>query len=140
MRIEGTEKLLKVLNSLSELHAAISRRLADTTRSNAERLAPARTGRLRRSIRVVEGAGGYVVLMGGHGAPYAQFVEYGSRPHIIRARRAMALRFEVRGEVVYAKYVRHPGTRAQRILARAMEESLRELDGIVSRILMRKIL
>ena len=140
MRIEGMEKLLKALNSLSKLHAAISRRLADTIRSNAERLAPARTGRLRRSIRVAEGAGGYMVLMGGREAPYAPFVEYGSRPHIIRARRAMALRFEVRGEIVYAKYVRHPGTRAQRILARAIELSLRELDGIVSRILMRKIL
>ena len=140
MRIEGIEKLLKVLNSLNKLHAAISRRLADTIRSNAERLAPARTGRLRRSIRVVEGAGGYMALMGGREAPYAPFVEYGSRPHIIRARRAMALRFEVRGEVVYAKYVMHPGTGAQRVLARAVEESLRELDGIVPRILMRKLL
>ena len=81
-----------------------------------------------------------MVLMGGREAPYAKFIEYGTRPHIIRARRAMALRFEVHGDVVYAKYVRHPGTRAQRILARAVDESLRELDGMVSRILMRKIL
>jgi len=140
MRIEGMDKLLKALNSLSKLHTAVSRRLAENIRSRAERLAPAKTGRLKRSIRVVEGAGSYMVLMGGREAPYAPFIEYGARPHIIRARRAKALRFEVHGDVVYAKYVRHPGTRAQRVLARAMDESLRELDGIVSRILMRKIL
>ena len=140
MRIEGMDKLLKALNSLSKLHTAISRRLAENIRSRAERLTPAKTGRLKRSIRVVEGAGSYMVSMGGREAPYAPFIEYGARPHIIRARRAMALRFEVHGDVVYAKYVRHPGTRAQRVLARAMDESLRELDGIVSRILMRKIL
>jgi len=140
LRIEGADKLLKALNSLSKLHRAISRKLAENIRSRAERLAPTRTGRLKRSIRVVEGARSYMVLMGGREAPYAKFIEYGARPHIIRARRAMALRFEIHGDVVYAKYVRHPGTRAQRILARAMDESLRELDGMVSRILMRKIL
>jgi len=140
MRIEGMDKLLKTLNSLNKLHTVISRRLAETISSNAERLAPTKTGRLKRSIRIVEGAGSYMVLMGGREAPYAKFIEYGARPHIIRARRAMALRFEVDGDVVYAKYVRHPGIRAQRILARAVDESLRELDGMVSRILMRKIL
>jgi len=140
MKVEGMDKLLKALNSLSKLHTVISRRLAETIRSNAERLAPTRTGRLKRSIRIVEGAGSYMVLMGGREAPYAKFIEYGSRPHTITARKAMALRFEAHGDVIYAKYVRHPGTRAQRILARAIELSLRELDEIVSRILMRKIL
>ena len=140
MKIEGADKFLKTLNSLNKLHVTISRELAEAIKSNAERLAPTRTGKLRRSIRIVEGAGCYMVLMGGREAPYAPFIEYGTRPHIIRARKAMALRFEVHGETVYARYVKHPGTRAQRILSRAVEESLRGMDEVVSRILMRKIL
>lgn len=140
MKIERVDKLLRTLDSLNKLHITISRKLAEAIKSNAERLAPSRTGRLRRSIRIVEEAGGYAILMGGHEAPYAPFIEYGSKPHIIRARRARALRFEVHGETVYVKYVRHPGTRAQRILNRAIEESLREMDETVLRILMRKIL
>jgi hypothetical protein len=56
--------------------------------------------------------------------PATQYVIYGTRPHIIRPRRARALRFEVGGQVVYAAYVRHPGTRANDFLGRALHEAL----------------
>jgi hypothetical protein len=56
--------------------------------------------------------------------PATQYVIYGTRPHIIRPRRARALRFEVGGRVVYAAYVQHPGTRANDFLARALREAL----------------
>ena len=39
---------------------------------------------------------------------YAVFVERGTRPHIIKARRARALRFVVGGETVFAAYVVQP--------------------------------
>lgn len=42
--------------------------------------------------------------------PATLFVLNGTRPHIIRPRRAKALRFEVDGQVVCLKIVRHPGT------------------------------
>ena len=44
---------------------------------------------------------------------YAIFVEKGTRPHMIYPVRARALRFVVDGKVVFARKVRHPGTRAQ---------------------------
>lgn len=53
---------------------------------------------------------------------YAPVIEEGSRPHVIRPRRAKALRFRVGGQVVYAKIVHHPGTKAQHVLARAVRE------------------
>lgn len=40
----------------------------------------------------------------------------GTRPHIIMARKAETLRFKSRGKIVYAKVVRHPGTRPNRYL------------------------
>lgn len=52
--------------------------------------------------------------------PAVRFVLDGTRPHIIRQRRARALRFEVDGRVVYAKVVRHPGSRANNFMAQAL--------------------
>ncbi|MCF3960609.1 hypothetical protein [Streptomyces fuscigenes] len=52
--------------------------------------------------------------------PAVRFVLDGTRPHIIRPRRASALRFEVGGEVVFSRLVRHPGTRANNFMARAL--------------------
>ena len=43
-------------------------------------------------------------------APYARYVEYGTRAHIILAKNAQALRFVQAGKVRFAKSVRHPGT------------------------------
>lgn len=40
----------------------------------------------------------------------------GAPPHIITARKAQTLRFKSRGKIVYAKVVRHPGTKPNRFL------------------------
>ncbi|MDQ0761978.1 hypothetical protein [Streptomyces canus] len=52
--------------------------------------------------------------------PAVHYVLSGTRPHLIRPRRAKALRFEVGGEVVFTRLVRHPGTRPNNFLARAL--------------------
>lgn len=49
-------------------------------------------------------------------------VNDGTRPHIIRPRRAQALRFRMGGRIVFAKLVHHPGTRARPFLDRALRE------------------
>lgn len=72
-------------------------------------------------FRVVEGANGLqAVITCDH--PATRYVLDGTRPHIIRPRRAKALRFEVGGEVVYAQLVRHPGTRPNNFLIRALRQ------------------
>lgn len=45
-------------------------------------------------------------------APYAPFVEFRTKPHIILPRNAKVLRFVVGGVTVYAKKVKHPGSKA----------------------------
>lgn len=46
----------------------------------------------------------------------------GSVPHIIAARKAKSLRFKSRGKIVYAKVVRHPGTRPNRYLTDSLRK------------------
>ncbi|MGA5202815.1 hypothetical protein [Streptomyces variegatus] len=52
--------------------------------------------------------------------PAVRFVLDGTRPHIIVPRRAKALRFQGRGGIVFAKRVRHPGTRPNDFMAEAL--------------------
>lgn len=54
--------------------------------------------------------------------PAVRYVLDGTRPHLIRARRAKALKFDVGGRTVYAKVVRHPGTSANNFMRRALEQ------------------
>lgn len=52
--------------------------------------------------------------------PAVRFVLDGTRPHLIRPRRAGVLRFEVDGRVVFSAYARHPGTRPNPSLQHAL--------------------
>lgn len=55
----------------------------------------------------------------------AHWLEYGTRPHIIRARRKKALRFVQNGRVRFAKQVQHPGTRPTKFLYNATDAAFR---------------
>lgn len=95
--------------------------------NRAKVLAPVDTGRLRASIRVERRSflGFRNRWIIGSDVSYAPFVNDGTRPHIIRPKNAQALRFRVGGRVVFAKVVRHPGTRARPFLDRALREIAR---------------
>lgn len=74
-----------------------------------------RTGRLQRSFQFRRVGGGSNVLAArmqanASIAPYAGYVAFGTRPHIIRAVRAKCLRFVQHGRVVFRQSVHHPGT------------------------------
>lgn len=92
--------------------------------NRAKVLVPVDTGRLRSSIRVERRSffGFRSRWIIGSDVEYAEMVHDGTRPHIIRPRRARALRFRMGGRIVYAKFVRHPGTRARPFLDRALRE------------------
>lgn len=115
--------------------AALSRTMKNASRAElreasrqvvnrAKVLVPVRTGRLRSSIRAEPPR--FFSLRGvvsvGSDLEYAGFVNDGTRPHVIRPRRAKALRFTVGGRTVYATVVNHPGTRARPFLDRALRE------------------
>ncbi|MFF1965434.1 hypothetical protein ACFVW5_17835 [Streptomyces sp. NPDC058232] len=100
-----------------------ARKLAERTQRVAriaEREAPGSMGSYI-TWKVTDGPKGLQgVIVCDH--PKVRFVLDGTRPHVIRPRRAKALRFEIGGRVVYAAYVRHPGTKPNNFLKRALRE------------------
>ncbi len=79
-----------------------------------------RTGQLRGNLHKewFTRTGGDVGIRVGSNVPYAHLHHDGTRPHVIRARRARALRYVNRqGDVVFAVSVMHPGTRPNRYLS-----------------------
>lgn len=87
------------------------------------------TLQLERSIvkRIIPGNQGFVrVQAGNQHVPYALFHHEGTKPHIIKARKAKALRFTGRdGRIVFRKQVSHPGTKPNRYLVDALRRVIR---------------
>lgn len=109
----------------------VLRQRAPQVLSRAKILAPVDTGRLRSSGRIQ-----YSSFFGFRpkatiifAVDYAEFVNNGTRPHIIRPKNAKVLRFTVGGQVVYAKVVHHPGTKAKPFLDRAVREVMGGIAG-----------
>jgi hypothetical protein len=86
-------------------------------------LCPVDTGRLRASGKMAFRTTG-LGLVGNVAYPvkYAAAVHDGAGPHIIRARKKRALKFQYRGQTVFATSVRHPGNRGRPFLVRAARE------------------
>ena len=96
-------------------------RRARLVKAEAERLVGVDSGRLKRTIRIERGTGYVEVVAGRPGkTPYLGYHLYGAPPHVIRVRRRKALRFEMNGEIVFAKKVNHPGNAANPFLQRAL--------------------
>lgn len=56
-------------------------------------------------------------------AKYAEAVHDGTSSHTIKAKKKKALRFTINGEIVFARSVRHPGTKARPWLREAAERT-----------------
>lgn len=102
-----------------------------------------RTGRLRSGIvaRFLSDDGSSVAWEILSPAKYSKFIEYGTRPHVIRAKAGGFLRFVVGGRTVFAKQVNHPGTqpypfggpgllKAERVLYREFDLMQAQLEQI----------
>lgn len=102
-----------------QLEAHVARfmdRIADDIADDARRFAPVDTGLLKSSIKVHR-RGPTTRRIHAH-APYAAWVEYGTRPHIIRPNSKKALHWP--GARHPVAVVHHPGTRAQPYLRPAL--------------------
>jgi len=98
----------RIFSERSRFFRAFSVKGAEVVAERMRSEAPKRSGALAESVASEVGVGWFRVYPT---APYAPFIELGTKPHIIAAERAKALRFWVDGEVVYAKTVHHPGTK-----------------------------
>lgn len=84
-----------------------------------------RTGALVRSIykRRIDGGQAWELGHDPRVAPYALFVHWGTRAHLIKPRRKKALRWPAGGAFAFAKGVKHPGTKADPWLVRAARQA-----------------
>jgi len=87
-----------------------------------------RTGHLQQSIRVDlsnvnEGKTEIVA-----DASYAPFVEFGTKPHVIKPERRQTLRWATDSGYAFAKLVKHPGSKPYPFFRKAIEEYLSEAE------------
>lgn len=133
----------RVLSSHRAVEVAAVEGLAQ---SKARRRYKDRTGNLTR-LATAQGVqatptGGFAEIR--WPVPYAAAVDEGTKPHQIRPRRRTFLRFDFGGPPIFARKVRHPGTRptgfagdaalaAERVLIREVEESFVDLEHLLNR-------
>jgi hypothetical protein len=115
------ERMLRLPGGL--VYRNMTRRVERVERE-AIRLAPGSMGRTIRT-QIQRGPGGEFrgVVTVNH--PAAIFIVNGTRPHMIFPRRpGGVLRFTVGGQVVYARFVNHPGTKPDNFLRDALRAAL----------------
>lgn len=61
------------------------------------------------------------------------YLEYGTSAHMIFPKRAKALRFEMDGDIVFARYVVHPGIDEMGFVRKVQDKMNRELPSWVSK-------
>lgn len=98
-------------------------RVGSETANEAKKIAPYKTGNLKKDIQVISVNDKSVTIGNTTLASYAKFVHYGTKPHIIKAKKAKAL--ANKNGKVFGKKVNHPGTKANPYLKNAFENYIK---------------
>lgn len=121
-KLLGADALRRRLKALSMAGKPLGRDWADETARLAKPMVPVRTGRLRKSIRRAEASTRRATVTAHQSAFY---VDEGTKPHDIGAKRGGALVFKGRGgRTIFAKRVHHRGSKAQPFRAKAARRAL----------------
>lgn len=132
MNLEITAK--PTFKDLKGRFAASEKDLLETRRDNMRQIgrlataalreeAPRKTGKYASSIRYITRIEGTNIVMRTQSAqPLGKWIVGGTKPHIIRPVRAKMLRFVVNGKVVFARKVKHPGTKPNLYPQRAYQK------------------
>jgi hypothetical protein len=110
----------------NDLSWPVVRRVTRRVLTRSAVLCPVDNGTLRASgrVKLKEGPKGPTGTVE-YPINYAAAVHDGTRPHVIKARRRQALKFQMGGRTVFARSVRHPGTEGRPFLADAGAEVAR---------------
>lgn len=92
-----------------------------------------RTGMLERSIAVKLEPTNARVFLDRNVARYSGWVHEGTAPHMIFPNKRKALRWVGPNGFVFAKKVRHPGTKPDQFLYKALDNSRAEIQAIFDR-------
>lgn len=97
--------------------------------TTAKQKCAVKTGRLRSSITTETIKWDEVHI--GTNVEYGSYVEYGTGPHFIEPKNTSVLKFEIGGEVIFAKRVYHPGTKPQPYLRPALHQHKAAIRDLV---------
>ena len=136
--IDGIKALRARLDAVGSNKGAL-RIIATQGVAEAKRIVPRQTGNLGRTIRVgtVSDTNATVLAGGTAQVGYAMYVEQGTRPHVIEARRAKVLAWgggrTLSGRLRkgsratnFARRVKHPGTKARPYLVPGIRAALKK--------------
>ena len=119
----GAEQLNARLRNMRTAFKPMGKNWATETAQQSERAAPRRTGKMARSFRVKSATLRKATVVA---IFYARFVNRDTKPHIIKAKNAPSLIFNVGGRTIFARSVKHRGTRGTRFVDRAASRALHE--------------
>lgn len=136
----------EVVRAVERLEVAANARMTQALQQSAQLVADRakqdhgytdRTGALTASVRAGQVRGTFAsglkvdMLAGARGVTYASHVEFGTKAHVIAARRRKSLRFVQGGQTRFAKKVRHPGTPEFRFMRNALEATLPRAEQLM---------
>jgi hypothetical protein len=122
--LQGAAQLQSRLKAMRLAFKPMGKDWATETAAQSNRTAPrGATGRLARSHKVKSATqrGAKVVAIF-----YGKFVNRGTAPHTIKAKNAPALIFNVGGRTIFARAVKHRGSRGTRYVDKAAQKALKE--------------
>jgi hypothetical protein len=134
--LQGARQLNARLTAVKNVGEDILREVGLTAVLEQKRLAPVKTGNLRRTIHLDKVTRRSALTVASAG--YSAFVELGTRPHIIEPRkRGGVLRWKDGTQVRFAKRVRHPGTKPQPFMVPGAQKAIRESKAIADAVVKR---
>jgi hypothetical protein len=122
----GAEELASRLKNLRLAFKPMGKDWATDTAQKSSRSSPRRTGKLAGSFRVKSATQRRATVVA---IFYGRFVNRDTKPHTIKARNAPSLIFNVGGRTIFARAVRHRGTRGTRFVDKAAVSALHEHVG-----------
>lgn len=98
-------------------------RIGSGVRYRAKQVAPYKTGKLKEDIQVFDNRADSLSIGVGNTklVPYAKFVYFGTRPHVIKPKKMKAFANKKSGQI-FGKSVNHPGTKANPYIEKAFSE------------------
>ena len=144
LEILGTQHLHKRLNNVSDIiqnkfWVDVEKDLFKNLEDKTRRHWTGSPSKLERNIYAkqidggVEGGvkdDGMMVTWRGGRINYGMFLEYGTRPHIIRPKKKKSLRWSGKGGDIFAGEVNHPGTKATYFLRDSANKTFKNLNKI----------
>lgn len=97
-------------------------RIGSGVRYRAKQIAPYKTGNLKKDIQVFDERISFSISVGNTKlVPYAKFVYFGTKPHVIKPKKMKAGANKKSGQI-FGKSVNHPGTKANPYLEKAFSK------------------